>query len=62
MGSPAEILSIMAGLYLIGFADPAFGQATCHVGETIDPNKNFPRAIFASAAIVALFFVLAAFF
>ena len=48
----------MAGLYLIGFAAPAFEQATCHVGETIDPNRNVPRAIFASAGMASLYFII----
>ena len=30
----------MAGLYLIGFAAPAFEAAACHVGETIDPDAQ----------------------
>ena len=38
----------MAGLYLIGFAAPAFEAAACHVGETIDPERNVPRAMLAS--------------
>ena len=42
--------SAMAGLYLIGFAAPAFEAAACHVGETRDPARNVPRAMFASAA------------
>ncbi|MFM9968402.1 MAG: amino acid permease [Burkholderiales bacterium] len=52
-----ELTSIMAGLYLIGFAAPAFEQAACHVGETINPNKNVPRAMFASAALASLYFI-----
>ena len=47
----------MAGLYLIGFAAPAFEAAGCHVGETIDPNRNVPRAFYASAIMAGLFFV-----
>jgi two-component system, sensor histidine kinase len=53
-----QVTSVMAGLYLIGFAAPAFEQAACHVGETIDPNKNVPRAMFASAAMATLYFVV----
>ena len=53
-----ELTSIMAGLYLIGFAAPAFEQAACHVGETINPNKNVPRAMFASAGLASLYFVV----
>lgn len=51
-----QITSAMAGLYLIGFAAPAFEQASCHVGETIDPNRNVPRAMYASAGMATLFF------
>jgi hypothetical protein len=35
-GRFGAVTSLMAGLYLIGFAAPAFEAATCHVGETID--------------------------
>ena len=44
----ASVTSAMAGLYLIGFAAPAFEAAACHVGETSDPDRNVPRAMFAS--------------
>jgi diguanylate cyclase (GGDEF)-like protein len=50
--------SAMAGLYLIGFAAPAFEAAACHVGETIDPERNVPRAMFAAAGIATLYFVV----
>jgi diguanylate cyclase (GGDEF)-like protein len=53
-----DITSVMAGLYLIGFAAPAFEAATCHVGETIDPNRNVPRAMLASAAMAGLYFIV----
>jgi signal transduction histidine kinase/amino acid transporter/ActR/RegA family two-component response regulator len=52
------VTSAMAGLYLIGFAAPAFEAATCHVGETIDPEKNVPRAMLASAIMAAVYFVI----
>ena len=48
----------MAGLYLVGFAAPAFEQAACHVGETVDPNKNVPRAMLVSAALASLYFIV----
>ena len=51
------VTSMMAGLYLIGFAAPAFEAATCHVGETIDEDRNVPRAVFAAAVMAAIFFV-----
>ena len=57
-GMFGQITSAMAGLYLIGFAAPAFEQAACHVGETIDQNKNVPRAMFASAAMATLYFAI----
>ena len=51
-----ELTGFMAGLYLVGFAAPAFEAAACHVGETIDPNKNVPRAMFASGAMASVYF------
>ncbi len=53
-----QVTSVMAGLYLIGFAAPAFEQAACHVGETINAKKNVPRAMFASAAMASLYFIV----
>lgn len=52
------VTSAMAGLYLIGFAAPAFEAATCHVGETIDPEKNVPRAVKASALMAGVYFLV----
>ena len=49
-----SLTSMMAGLYLIGFAAPAFEAATCHVGETVDPVRNVPRAVLASALMAIL--------
>jgi len=53
-----SLTAIMAGIYLIGFAAPAFEAATCHVGETIDPNRNVPRAVLASALMAAVYFIV----
>lgn len=53
-----QVTSVMAGLYLIGFAAPAFEQASCHVGETINPSKNVPRAMFISAGLASLYFIV----
>jgi signal transduction histidine kinase/CheY-like chemotaxis protein/L-asparagine transporter-like permease/HPt (histidine-containing phosphotransfer) domain-containing protein len=50
------LTSLMAGLYLIGFAAPAFEAATCHVAETRDPVRNVPRAVLASAVMAAVYF------
>jgi diguanylate cyclase (GGDEF)-like protein len=54
-----SVTSAMAGLYLIGFAAPAFEAAGCHVGEMVDPVRTVPRAFYASAAMAGLFFVVA---
>ena len=53
-----ELTSLMAGLYLIGFAAPAFEAAACHVGETINPTRNVPRAMWVAAAMAAVYFIL----
>ena len=55
-GTFGKFTSAMAGLYLIGFAAPAFEAAACHVGETINPEKNVPRAMFVSAWMATLYF------
>src|SRR5437588_6287441 len=52
------LTSAMAGLYLVGFAAPAFEAAACHVGETVDPARNVPRAMFASGFMASIYFVL----
>ena len=52
-----QLTSLMAGLYLIGFAAPAFEAAACHVGETVDPAKAVPRAMLASGLLAGVFFV-----
>ena len=57
-GAFGALTSAMAGLYLVGFAAPAFEAAACHVGETKDPARNVPRAIFASGVMAGLFFIV----
>ncbi len=52
------LTSAMAGLYLIGFAAPAFEAATCHVGETIDPVRNLRRSMYASAGMAVVYFLV----
>ncbi|MEA2677704.1 MAG: hypothetical protein QOJ81_1845, partial [Chloroflexota bacterium] len=52
------ITSAMAGIYLIGFAAPAFEAAACHVGETIDPVRNVPKAMYRAAAMAGLYFLI----
>jgi signal transduction histidine kinase/ActR/RegA family two-component response regulator len=51
------LTSAMAGLYLIGFAAPAFEAAACHVGETRNPERNVKRAVFAAGGVASIFFV-----
>ncbi|MDQ6826862.1 MAG: amino acid permease, partial [Candidatus Eremiobacteraeota bacterium] len=53
-----SLTSLMAGLYLIGFAAPAFEAAACYVGEMVDPVGNVPRAMYASAGIAGLYFIV----
>ncbi|MDB5734314.1 MAG: hypothetical protein JWN16_951 [Alphaproteobacteria bacterium] len=53
-----SLTSLMAGLYLIGFAAPAFEAATCHVGETVNPAREVPRAVLVSALMAIVYFVV----
>jgi len=57
-GTFGGITSAMAGLYLIGFAAPAFEAATCHVGEMKDPVRNMRKAMLASALMAGVYFVI----
>ncbi|MBI0328466.1 ATP-binding protein [Burkholderia plantarii] len=52
-----NLTSLMAGLYLVGFAAPAFEAAACHVGETKQAARNVPRAMKASAALASVYFI-----
>ena len=52
------VTSAMAGLYLIGFAAPAFEAAACHVGETLNPEINVPRAMLASGLMASVYFII----
>lgn len=51
------LTSTMSGLYLIGFVAPAFEAAACHAAETVNPERNVPRAMKASAAMAAVYIV-----
>jgi amino acid transporter/nitrogen-specific signal transduction histidine kinase/HAMP domain-containing protein len=53
-----KLTSAMAGLYLVGFAAPAFEAAACHVGETKNVERNVPRAMFAAATMATLYFLV----
>ncbi len=57
-GPVGYVTSAMAGLYLIGFAAPAFEAAACHVGEMRDPVRSLPKAMYASAGMASLYFVV----
>lgn len=53
-----QVTSAMAGLYLIGFAAPAFEAVTCHVGEMRNPVRDLPRAMKLSAGLAGLYFLV----
>ena len=53
-----RLTSSMAGLYLIGFAAPAFEAAACHIGEMKDPRKDQPRAMWFSGGVASIYFIL----
>ena len=53
-----QITALMAGLYLIGFAAPAFEAAACHVGEMREAQKNVPRAMLAAGLMAAVYFIV----
>ena len=53
-----QLTSLMAGLYLVGFAAPAFEAAACHVGETLNPTRVVPRAVLTSGLLAGVFFVV----
>ncbi len=53
-----HLTGVMAGLYLIGFAAPAFEAAACHIGEMKDPAHDQPMAMWVSGAMASVFFVL----
>jgi diguanylate cyclase (GGDEF)-like protein len=53
-----NLSSVMAGLYLVGFAAPNLEAATCYVGETIDPARNVPRAMFRTCALAGFYFIV----
>jgi len=57
-GAFGHLTSVMAGLYLIGFAAPAFEAAACHIGEMKDPAHDHPRAMWFSGGMASVFFVL----
>jgi diguanylate cyclase (GGDEF)-like protein len=57
-GAFGAVTSTMAGLYLIGFAAPAFEAAACHVGEMRDPARALPRAMFGAAGMATLYFLV----
>ena len=57
-GTFGHLTSIMAGLYLIGFAAPAFEAAACHIGEMKDAAVDQPRAMWFSGGMASVYFVL----
>ena len=57
-GTFGHLTGVMAGLFLIGLAAPAFEAAACHVGEMRDPAVDHPRAVWFSGLAGSVFFVL----
>ena len=57
-GAFGHLTSAMAGLYLIGFAAPAFEAAACHMGEMKLPARDQPRAMWVSGAVASIYFVI----
>lgn len=57
-GTFGGISSAMAGLYLIGFAAPAFEAAACHVGEMRHPVRDLPRAMLLSGGMAGVYFLI----
>ena len=57
-GAFGHLTSVMAGLYLIGFAAPAFEAAACHIGEMKRPAHDHPTAMWVSGGMASVFFVL----
>lgn len=51
------VTSAMAGLYIVGFAAPAFEAAACHIGEMRNPARDYRRAMKVSAGMACLYFV-----
>ena len=52
------LTSAMAGLYLIGFAAPAFEAVACHVGEMRNPVRDLPRAMVLSGGMAGVYFLI----
>ena len=57
-GTYGKLTSAMAGLYLVGFAAPAFEAAACHIGEMRHPARDQPRAMWFAGAMASLYFVV----
>ena len=57
-GAFGHLTGVMAGLYLIGFAAPAFEAAACHIGEMKRPAFDHPMAMWFSGGMASVFFVL----
>jgi signal transduction histidine kinase/amino acid transporter len=58
-GMFGTLTSVMAGLFVVGFAAPAFEAAACHIGEMRNPTTDQPRALWTSAAITFVVVLLA---
>ena len=53
-----HFIGYAAALCLIGMGTSALEQATCYAGETINPEKNIPRAVYIVAGMTCVYFIL----
>lgn len=53
--------SIFAGLYFIVWIVPAYESVLCFVGDTVNPEKNIPRALYVTMGLAVLFYAVCPF-
>ncbi|RUR07601.1 amino acid permease [Legionella sp. km772] len=51
-----KLSTLMAALYLVGWIVPGYENVFCYVNETINPQKNVPRALYMTMALASLFY------
>jgi amino acid transporter/signal transduction histidine kinase len=52
------LTSILAGVFLVAFAAPAFEQGLCYVGEAKEPTKNLPKMLNSMIVVTILYYIL----
>lgn len=55
-GDFGQLTSLMAGLYLLGWIVPGYECSLCYVGETIEPEKNVSRAMYACIFLASFYY------